>query len=975
MKAPVPASESARLEALRRYHILDTSSDDDFDVLVALAARICGTPIGLVSLVDADRQWFKARIGLESAETPRDVSFCAHAILGSELFVVPDATADARFADNPFVTSDPHIRFYAGAPLVTPDGHALGTLCVIDHEPHDLSPHQAQVLRALSRQVVSLLELRRTRKDLEQALNDMQGVEEAQRTSQQLQTRMIESSRDCIKLLDADGRLLSMNQGGMEILEICDFEPLRNTFWLDFWEGPHREAASRALEEAKRGGVGRFVGFCPTMGEKPMWWDVVVNAIVDAQGRPEQLLAISRDVTERVRSERTLRAISEGTAAATGDDFFRSLVRHLAMALDVRYAFVAECLDAGRSRARTLAFWNGNEVGRDFEYDLEGTPCQTVVGGQIAYHPSQLRSLFPEDQALVELSAESYLGLPLLDAQGRVMGHLVVMNDRPMEEMPRLLAVLKVFTARAAAELQRVRADDEVRALNRELDSLLAMNRAIGRHLDRDELFGALAWSLRSLVPTDRFGIELPIEGDKLQGHILIARTAQAEPTQPTVLPAAGTACDWVIQRREWVITGSRDELRESFPVTFDVMLQEGMESLCAMPLVSGDRSRGALFFMAAEKGAYENVRRTFLEQVVGAVSVALGDCLAHEELRRLRDRLEAENVYLQEEIRTQHGFEEIIGQSVGLRRLLAQVEQVAPTDATVLITGETGTGKELLARAIHALSPRRERPLVVVNCGAISAGLVESELFGHEKGAFTGATARKVGRFELAHGGSIFLDEIGDLPLDLQVKLLRVLQEGEIERVGGTATIRVDVRVIAATNRDLAEAVGESRFRSDLFYRLNVFPVHVPALRERREDIPSLARYFLLKEGPRLGKALKRIPQRTMNALVAYDWPGNVRELRNVIERSIITSAGDGLELGDWVTGAARPADVTAIRAPIDGDRTLAEVERDHIFETLRRAGWVVSGPRGAAALLGLKPTTLEARMKKLGIARPHIV
>lgn len=342
----------------------------------------------------------------------------------------------------------------------------------------------------------------------------------------------------------------------------------------------------------------------------------------------------------------------------------------------------------------------------------------------------------------------------------------------------------------------------------------------------------------------------------------------------------------------------------------------------------------------------------------------ALKDAL--KEVERLKDQLEEENIYLRQEIKLTHNFEEILSQDAGYKAVLSHVEQAAPTDATILILGETGTGKELIARAIHNLSSRKNRPLVKVNCAALPANLIESELFGHEKGAFTGAIAQKIGRFELAHKGTIFLDEIGELPLDLQVKLLRVLQEGEFDRLGNAETIRVDVRVIAATNRDLEEEVRQGTFREDLYYRLNVFPVHVPPLRERKDDIPILVEHFLRRYCKKTGRVIDVIPQKTMDTLQDYHWPGNVRELENIIERAVILSRGKRLELGDWF--AAEP-DFSASDSEI---ATLEELERNHILHVLKLTRWRVSGPKGAAKILDINPQTLVSRMKKLGIERP---
>ena len=329
-----------------------------------------------------------------------------------------------------------------------------------------------------------------------------------------------------------------------------------------------------------------------------------------------------------------------------------------------------------------------------------------------------------------------------------------------------------------------------------------------------------------------------------------------------------------------------------------------------------------------------------------------------------MKDQLEAESAYLQEEINLEYNHENIIGQSDGLNYVLYKVEQIAPSDTIVLILGETGTGKELVARSIHALSPRKERPLVKVNCAALPSNLIESELFGHEKGAFTGAQSRHLGRFEVANGATLFLDEIGELPLDLQSKLLRVIQDGEFERLGSSHTVKVDVRIIAATNRNLEEEVRKGRFRNDLWYRLNVFPMTMPPLRDRLDDIPLLVDFYVQKISRRMGKSIEIIPTSAMNALQNYHWPGNVRELENVLERAVINSSGPKLRLVDELTPRQKDLPKT--------HKTLEAVEREHIVRTLEQAQWKVSGKNGAAEILGLNRSTLRARMRKLGIRRP---
>jgi len=401
-----------------------------------------------------------------------------------------------------------------------------------------------------------------------------------------------------------------------------------------------------------------------------------------------------------------------------------------------------------------------------------------------------------------------------------------------------------------------------------------------------------------------------------------------------------------------------------------------GVMSSLSMPVNYNEKTIGCINIYSREKSAFDQDVIGLLEIITRQIEVAINNAKQASELKsaldevsKLKKRFESENVYLKEEIKTEHNFDEIIGAGETLSKVLDKVEKVAGTDATVLIRGETGTGKELIARSIHSLSRRSGRPLVKVNCPAIPSGLIESELFGHEKGAFTGALTKKIEKFELADGGTIMLDELGDLPLDSQAKLLRVLQEREFERVGGTKTLSVDVRVIAATNRNLEEAVEEDKFRADLFYRLNVFPIAVPALRERKDDIELLAVYFMNKYSSKIGRSLSRIGKKTLKKLKEYSWPGNIRELENIIERASILSAGDTLEVSENLIGSPMDADTAG-----KGSVRLQDIERDHIISILNQTSWQVHGEKGAAKVLGINPNTLRTRMAKLGIKKKTV-
>ena len=649
MDAPASENEAGRLNALRGYAILDTDPSESFDHVTELAAELFRVPIALISLVDRDRIWFKSRYGLDARQIAREAGFCASAILSPDVHLVRDAASDPRTMGNSLVAGEPHVRFYAAAPLRTRDCFGLGTLCIIDRQPRDLTLSERAMLAKMASVVMDQLELHRAARKLAE-------LEEWQRRRT---------------------------------------EELRH--------------ANQALAESEQ----RF-----------------------------------RDLFD----DAPISYVHEG--------------------LDSRF------IRLNRAAMRTL-----------------GIKPEDVAG-------TYGKDLVPDTP----------------DAQLRVREALA----------------------------------------------------SIGRG-------------------TDTSGVVLELR-----------RKDNGNPV-------------WI---RWW-----------------------------SKPDASGGYTR-TMFIDITD--------RVLMEQE--------------------QSRLRAQNAYLQEEIRSERHFGEIIGNSQALLHVLRLVDLVAPTDSTVLIIGETGTGKELFARAIHDRSARKGRPLVKVNCAAISPGLVESELFGHVKGAFTGALANRDGRFKVADGGTLFLDEVGDLPLETQVKLLRVLQEQEFEPAGSSKSIRVDVRVIAATHRNLQEAVGSGRFRADLFYRLNVFPLHLPPLRERSSDIRQLVTFFLSRFSQRFGKRVSAVSEDTMERLVRYPWPGNVRELQNVIERAVVLAKGPELELDEKLGPGEREsssAKVEAIPVPPANLASLEEIERRHIVAILEQADWVIEGPKGAAFVLKLHPNTLRSRMGKLGIRR----
>jgi len=629
-----------------------------------------------------------------------------------------------------------------------------------------------------------------------------------------------------------------------------------------------------------------------------------------------------------------LETILEGTAAETGEHFLAALVRSLAKALQVDGAWVTEYLQSPK-RLRAFSFWLHDHYVPDYEYDIQDSPCEAVIEQKcLIRYPENVIQLFPRDPVLKALNAVAYMGIPFLDDHGSVLGHLAVIDTKPLPTDPRLETVFRIFAVRASAEVRRIRAESSVRESEERFSRLFES--AMDAIVELGQTF-AICRANRAALET--FGLG---ERDHLgQSFFQFLTKDSAEKLRRLMLNLAGSSED-----RVWVSGG-----------------------------LEGCRADGTAFpaeaslsrFQFGDERRYTLILRNVHDQI---------------EAERKITALTSESAYLQEEIGDLYNFGDILGRSRPCQEMLSHIHRVGPTDATVLIQGETGTGKELVARAIHRASRRSSKPLIKVNCAAIPASLVESEFFGHEKGAFTGATQRRIGRFGLADGGTIFLDEIGELSLDLQAKLLRVLQEGEFESVGSSQTRRVDVRVIAATNRDLQSQIKAGRFREDLYYRLSVFPIEVPPLRQRSEDISILAEAFLRSFCNKAGRGPIELTPNSIRHLRAYHWPGNVRELQNVIERAVILNRGESLNFDGILPmqpSAATPKagvigdDGSSERPALRTSGELRELERANILQALDKSGWKISGDSGAARMLGLAPSTLASRMKSLGIRRPH--
>jgi PAS domain S-box-containing protein len=842
-------------------------------------------------------------------------------------------------------------------------------------------------------------------------------TQEALRQTEKLNRSIIESSTDCIKVLDMEARLVYMNPGGKKLLEICDFDEYLNAYWPDFWKGEDRHTALRAMALAKAGGTGTFQGYCPTMGGAPRWWDVAITPITDTEGNVSQLLVVSRDITQSKLAEEALRRSEERlhraqSAARVGTWEWNLKTGESTWSEEI-YELLG--LERGDGNARLGDFVEFIHP-EDRERAL-GKVESVIRGGENYYNEFRI---IRRDGAVLWLAAQGRVVRGDSGSAEWLMGVNIDITERKLaEEAARQVEQRNQDILHALPDMMFVQTVDgdfidyyanDTRKLLVPPEEFLGKN---VRDLMPPELAEAFLRCFRRAKETGEVQVyeyTLPIEGggrsyeariiytnsdqylsivrDITERKRVEAQLIESEElfrnmadTAPVLIWVNGLeGCEFV-NRSYLVFLGVGEEevrkydwARFIHPGDRDSYLNAYHDALAARKLFEARfrflRADGEYRWMKTIGLPRQTATGDFLGYVGSTFDIT--DAKQSEEamkeafaqLSELKTQLEAEIIYLREELKLDHDFGEIVGESEAIRNVFYKIEQVSPTNTTVLILGETGTGKELVARAIHRTSMRKDKPLIKVNCATLPPTLIESELFGHEKGAFTGATARQLGRFEMASGGTIFLDEIGDLPLELQGKLLRVLQEGEFERLGSGKTIKVNVRVIAATNRNLPGEVQKGVFREDLWYRLNVFPLTVPPLRERTEDIPLLVEAFARKFSKELGKPIKAISPAALKALQDYSWPGNIRELANVIERAIINTEGEILRLADQLN-RPRATEIPPLQ------QTLIELERQYILRILEETGWRIEGPKGAARILGLNPSTLRTRMAKLGIQK----
>jgi formate hydrogenlyase transcriptional activator len=828
--------------------------------------------------------------------------------------------------------------------------------------------------------------------------------------SEQRWRAVYENSAVGVALTDLQGRFIAANRAYQSMLGYTEDE-LRSLTFLELTHQDDRAANWTAAAELLEGKRTQFqLEKRYRRKDGSLIWVRNCASIVPGSGNvPGFMMAISEDIGERIRAQEALQRSEERarTLLEINNAIITSLTEggllsSISKALHRVVPFDASALVLyvpESDRFRILAV---EGMVRHFHVGQELSHENTSVGWAFDRKHYLLRhdlvgeGQYANERLLVEEGMRSHCVVPLM-VRGGCIGTLNLASRTSHQYSEGDAVFLQEVATQIALAIQNMQTYEEIAALHTKVTraaersrTLLEINNAIITCLTQQSLLQSVSEVVRKVIPGDGCLFTLYQPERETFRYLSVDSDFSSEYFRAGLeFDPKDSASGWAFQHRRAVI---RRNLEKEQQFSNDSrLLAEGIHSDCVVPMLARGKAIGTLNVGSKDVNQYSDQDAEFLQEVATQVALAVENMQAYEEINALKTRVEAENVYLQEEILRQHNFDEIVGNSPALLDVLRRVEIVAPTEATVLLYGETGTGKELLARAIHSRSPRSGRAMVTVNCGAIPSGLVESELFGHVKGAFTGALQNATGRFELADGSTLFLDEVGELPAETQVKLLRVLQEHEFQPVGSSRTKRVDVRIIAATNRNLEEDVRSGRFRPDLFYRLNVVPLWVPALRERRSDIPELVLFFLQRSSQKIGKKIDSVSQDTLKHLVAYQWPGNIRELQNVIERGVVLSRGSVLSLdrdllplleartspNAAADNAGKPQGKSPSlgKAPVQemAHNSLEAVERGHIQRVLDSTGGIIDGPRGAAHVLKLHPSTLRARMKKLRIHRPR--
>jgi formate hydrogenlyase transcriptional activator len=925
------AAETAvteRYEALLRVSqtlISSRSSEELFRLLARELRAVVNFYVMGVGIYDekahemCTKSYGEPGVPLQAPKFAPEETFSWWVYQHQQALIIPCLEAETRFPAVAEMLKNRGVRSVCALPLTTVH-RRLGGLAVGSSEPDAYSREEVRFLSLVANQVALAVD---------DALNfdESQHAKEALRASEESFRLIVDSIPGLVDTLTAEGDLEFVSQQCLDYFGM-PLDELKGWTTSDI---VHPDDLSRVLATWRRS----------IETERPYdseyrirradgiyrWFHVGALPWRDTEGRIVRWYALQTDIDDRKRVEEALRA-SElnfrllvdsvpglvSTATAEGELEFvnQQFLDYFGKTLEELKGWRTSDFVHPDDLPRVLAAWNRSvETGQPYDSDHRIRRADGV------YRWCSLRTL------------------PLRDMEGHIIRWYSLITDID----------------------ERKQAEDR-------LQLLLDITNQVVSNLQLRDLLRAISASVRRVMQCDLVGVFLPdSDGDRLQTFVLDFPESKGF-IREEYCSMEGSLGGFVFRTGKPWMGNASDVLQ--LGLKDEPAIPEGLKTGCFVPLVSRNRVLGLPGLGRREGNAFSQADIGFLAQVASQIAIAVENALEYGQITEAKERLAEHKLYLEDEIRIEHNFEEIIGHSPRLKAVLESIRIVAPANSTVLIQGETGTGKEMIARAIHNRSPRKGQAFVKVNCAAIPLGLLESELFGHERGAFTGAIAQKVGRFELAHKGTLFLDEVGDIPLELQPKLLRVLQEQEFERLGSNRTQRVDVRLLAATNVSLIQMVAEKKFRSDLYYRLKVFPIDVPPLRDRREDIPLLVRYFSNKHARRMGKQIESIPKEAMDALSHYAWPGNIRELQNLMERAVLLSMGSSLRvpLGEIVNGSDHSA--------VSRGNALEQAEREQIVRALRESDWVVGGARGAAARLGLKRTSLAYKMQKLGISRP---